>query len=375
MNNVPSTSQQGPIPTDQSALVPHTSAEHTELLRSAIRPVADRRRLARIVRLGVILLLGVLLYFAFRYAPLREIWSVLRGLQIWQVASILMLDAFIYALISARWWFVVHADSRAVRYLPLIGVRISVFAISYFTLGPQIGGEPLQVLYLRRKQGLSYTRATASVVMDKLLELLGNFVVFSFGLVAFFQSGVLDGAPRPAIWLISLLIAWPVVHILLLYHGIYPFSALLRWLFLPLARSKVVRFVRASEHLAGQFCQRHPKTLGAGVLVSLVAAASTVSEYALVASFLHVDLPFWQLVTAWTSGWLSFLMPLPGGLGAFEASQVFILGSFGVSAAAAIGLALVLRGRDLLIGGLGMLLAVDAVRNGPNPKQKRGTYA
>jgi len=48
---------------------------------------------------------------------------------------------------------------------------------------------------------------------------------------------------------------------------------------------------------------------------------------------------------------------LPGGLGALEASQVFALGFFGISAASAMSLALFMRARDLLIGGLGLLLA------------------
>jgi len=48
---------------------------------------------------------------------------------------------------------------------------------------------------------------------------------------------------------------------------------------------------------------------------------------------------------------------LPGGLGALEASQVFTLGKFGFSAATALSLTLLIRGRDMFIGGIGLLLA------------------
>jgi uncharacterized membrane protein YbhN (UPF0104 family) len=54
---------------------------------------------------------------------------------------------------------------------------------------------------------------------------------------------------------------------------------------------------------------------------------------------------------------LAFLLGLPGGLGALEASQVLALGWFGQPAAVAISIALLMRGRDLLNGGLGLLLA------------------
>jgi uncharacterized membrane protein YbhN (UPF0104 family) len=63
------------------------------------------------------------------------------------------------------------------------------------------------------------------------------------------------------------------------------------------------------------------------------------------------------LTAGWMMGWISLVMPLPGGLGAPEASQVFSLGSFGFSAAAALSLTSVVRGRDILIGSLGLLLA------------------
>ena len=44
------------------------------------------------------------------------------------------------------------------------------------------------------------------------------------------------------------------------------------------------------------------------------------------------------------------------------ASQVFTLGAFEVSAALAISVALLIRARDLLIGGLGLLLASRGVK-------------
>ncbi len=100
----------------------------------------------------------------------------------------------------------------------------------------------------------------------------------------------------------------------------------------------------------------------AGFAASLLAAVATVSEYALIASFLRISLPFWKLITAWATGWLAFLMPLPGGLGALEASQVSVLGLFGISTAAAVSVVLLIRGRDLFIGGLGLLLAGNAAR-------------
>jgi Lysylphosphatidylglycerol synthase TM region len=157
---------------------------------------------------------------------------------------------------------------------------------------------------------------------------------------------------------------WPIVHLILLYNRRYPISVLLHIFPFIHQQGKSVRFLRACEHLAGQFCQRHTHALIAAVLVSLLASAGTVSEYALITSFLDIRLPFWQMAAAWTAGWLSFLVPLPGGLGALEASQVFAFGFFGISSASAISVTLLMRGRDLFFGGLGLLLAGNSARKG-----------
>jgi len=314
-----------------------------------------------IPRLLWTLLLIALLYWALKNAPLTEIWSTLRQLQLWQAAALIAINAGIYALVTLRWWLITHADAKQVPYFPLLAVRVAVFGVSYFTLGPQVGGEPLQVLALRHRYGLTYTRATSTVVLDKLLEFLANFILLAFGLAAITQTGFLssnEGLSIAGLIGLLLFVAWPPIHIILLRYGRHPVGAVLR-LF---ARTKFTRFVIASERLAGRFCRHHFNELLAATFVSLIAALGMVAEYFMIANFLHIELSVTQTIAAWTAGWLSFLVPWPGGLGALEASQVFALGALGVSAASAIGVTLIIRARDLLIGGVGLLLAGRGVK-------------
>ena len=331
-----------------SSLTPAVANQLGWRLRSALRFFA------------VYAALAVLLYFALRNVPLAEIWTTIRGLELWQITVLFGLNLFIYGLITLRWWIIVRAENRRIPYFPLLLVRIAVFGVSYFTLGPHVGGEPLQVFYLQRKYKLTFTHATASVVMDKLLEMLANFFLLAMGLTAIFQAGILSTNGSRS-WLslsgLVVLCLWPPIHIICLYQRKYPLSAILRRMPYIKKDSKPVRFIAASERLAGTFCRRHLSALLTAIAVSVCAAAGMVIEFALIANFLGIQLPFWQTVSAWTAGWLALLVPLPGGLGALEASEVFALGAFGVSATLAIGVTLVMRGRDVLIGGLGLLFA------------------
>jgi hypothetical protein len=313
-----------------------------------------------LIRVAVAVVLILLLWWALRKAPLVEIWAAISQLRLWQIAVILTLNAIFYVIATLRWWIIVRADNPHVPYFPLLGVRVSVFGVSYFTLGPQVGGEPLQILALQRRYGLTYTRATASVLMDKLLEFMIDFFLLAVGLTAILRAGVLteNGLQfTESLALLAFLILWPPIHLILLYNRRHPLTALIH--FIPFIRksSKPVRFLRAAEWLAGRFCQRHPGRLLAALGLSALAGAGMLLDYALMTSFLNIHLPFWKTVAGWMMGWISLLMPLPGGLGALEASQVFTLGKFGFSAAIALSLTLLMRGRDLLIGGLGLLLA------------------
>lgn len=332
------------------------------------KPPAPQRVIsfASILRaLAVYVALGILLYFALRNAPVDEIWNTLRQLQIWQIVVLFGLNLFIYMLITLRWWIIVRAENKSVAYFPLLLVRVAVFGVSYFTLGPHVGGEPLQVFYLQRKYKFTYMHATASVILDKLLELLANFFLLALGLTAIFQAGILSTNGSSS-WLslsgLVILCMWPPIHIILLYKQKYPLSAFLRSIRFIKKDSRVVRFIAASERLAGTFCRRHVSSLLLATVISICAGAGMVTEFALIINFVHIELPFWQTVAAWTAGWLALLAPLPGGLGALEASQVFALGMFGVSASTAISVTLIMRGRDVLIGGVGLLLAGRGVK-------------
>jgi hypothetical protein len=314
-----------------------------------------------VLRLALIyLILFALLYFAVRNAPLSEIWSTLRQLQLWQIGIIFVLNAVVVVAIALRWWAIVRADNPGVPFLPLIGYRLSVFGLSYFTPGPQVGGEPLQVFYLHRNHGVTSVRATAAVIMDKLLETLANFVLVCLGLAAIVRLGLLDRFGPEAIAALVpllLLLLWPILHIVLLHQRRHPVSWFLRLAMRFLGSPRWARLIMISERMASAFVRRRPAWLAASLTFSLIATAGMAVEYFLFASFLGAPLSAAQTLAGLTAAVLAFLLPLPGGLGALEASQVLALGWFGLPASVAISIALLMRGRDMVNGGVGLLLA------------------
>jgi hypothetical protein len=312
------------------------------------------------------LLLVVLLYFALRNAPFSEIWNALRQLQLWQIGILLVINAGVILAMTARWWVIVRAENPSIPFLPLIRYRLAVFGLSYFTPGPQVGGEPLQIYYLKQNHGLTFARATSAVIMDKLLEFLANFILIGVGLTAAIRVGMVPGSGTQALGSLVPMVAilvWPVIHLILLYQGRYPISSVLRAAAPLIGTPAWVRLIIVSERMAASFTRRKLIALLTALFFSIAAWTGMALEYFLMADYLNAYLSFEQILAALTAALLAFLMPLPGGLGALEASQVYALTSLGFAPALGISLSLIMRARDILNGGLGLLLAGKFIRD------------
>jgi glycosyltransferase 2 family protein len=311
-------------------------------------------------------LLIILLYLALRNAPFIEIWNTLSQLRLWQIGVLFLVNSGVIFAITARWWIIVRSENRSVPFLPLVRYRLSTFGISYFTPGPQVGGEPLQIYYLQKNHGLTFVRATSAVIMDKLIELLGNSVLIVAGLTAAVRVGMVSRSGSLALGslipVIAILVV-PLVHLSLLYHGRYPLSRLLRAVSPILGKPDWARLIIVSERMAASFVRRRLSTVLAAFLFSMLAMAGTLFEYALITNFLGAHLSFTQSLAGLTSVMLAFILPLPGGLGALEASQVYALTSMGYAPAIGISVSLLIRARDLMNAGLGLLLAGKLIRH------------
>lgn len=314
----------------------------------------------------IYLVLITLLYLALRNAPFIEIWNTLSQLHLWQLGLLFLLNSGVVFAITARWWMIVRADHPSVPFLPLVRYRLSTFGISYFTPGPQVGGEPLQIYNLQKNHGISFARATSAVIMDKLIEFLGNSVLIVAGLTAAIQVGMISrNGARTIGGLIPLvaILTIPLIHLTLLYHGRYPLSSILRPISGTLGKPVWIRLIIVSERMAASFTRRRLPAVVGAFFFTMLAMAGTLLEYSLMTSILGAHLSVAQNLAGLTSVMLAFILPLPGGLGALEASQVYALSSMGYAPAIGVSLSLLIRARDLMNAGLGLLLAGKMIRH------------
>lgn len=312
----------------------------------------------------------LILWWAMRDIPLEDIWNAITGLRPWQILVLISFNTLIMMTFSGRWWLILRAQGHRLPYISLVGYRLASFGVSYFTPGPQFGGEPLQVILTQEKHKVPATTAIAAVSLDKILELIANFTFLVIGLVLLVQTGFLDGTlPAWLLMLILTLFATPGLYLITLWLGARPLASLMGRIPERLARLPALRTLREStlsaEAQIGGFCQRNPGTLFQAMLLSLFVWLAMVAEYWLTLHFLGLSLDLESTISLLTIARSAFLLPSPGGLGTLEAAQVLAFQGFGLNPAIGLSAALLIRARDVAFGALGLWVGAVQSRRKP----------
>lgn len=279
------------------------------------------------------------LAWALRDVPFTAVLAQLQAVSPLMLAALTALNLGILWLFGLRGWLLARALEAPLPLGRQFLYRLAAFSVSYFTPGTQFGGEPLHVHFLRRFHGMHSGQAWAVVAVDRLIESSVNFAFLSAGVLWMLLQGQ-HFLPGWALALPPALTLLPFLWLLSLCRGWH----------LPL---KIAR-LREAETQAGALCREHPGALVLALVVSLLTWGTLIGEYALMLAALGFHLTPGELVLTMTAARLAFLVPVPGGMGALEASQVWALTQAGYSPAAGLSLSLLIRGRDISFGLLGL---------------------
>ena len=342
--------------------------------------LADRKNLRLLLWLPV----PVLLYWALRGASFREITLALGRLRPGRLALLLALNLAFTSALALRWIWILHGLGEKVSLRSMFGLaaaRLAGFSVSYLTPGPQFGGEPLQLFLAQRWTGLAYTRGSASLLIDRSMELAGNFAFIGLSLSALGSMAGLSlpsGFPSfigPALLSAGLLLALvPLGYLAATFAGFRPLSALAdklpKRMRAGCRASGITAFILAAETEVAAYGKR-PALAFAQFLLSFIAVQGlAVLELWLTLRYLDAKLAFDRTALVLAAGKVALYLPVPGGLGVLEATQRSLLSLLGYGPGKALALSAYVRLRDLFFT-LGGLLATAIGLRAPNGGGRR----
>jgi uncharacterized membrane protein YbhN (UPF0104 family) len=303
---------------------------------------------------------------ALSRVPLAAVIAVLRPLEAWALAALAGVNLAILFLMCLRWHLILRRLGHPVALAQLVLYRLGANAVSYLTPGPQFGGEPYQVLQLMRRHAVAADAAVASVSVDRLIEVAANFLFLWAGGVWILRRQLPEvGLPAGALVLLGAVPLATGGCLWALARGRRPFTTLARglrgrW---PDAHrlAAAAGWLAAGERQAATALAQPPGVQLAYAGTAALHWGGIAAEFWLVYCFLGAPLGVTALVTVVVAARLAFLVPVPGGLGALEAGQALILPVLGLDPALGLAACCLLRGRDLILVGLGAGLTCAAM--------------
>lgn len=316
-----------------------------------------------------LLLLGLML----TQLNFAEVWEGLKRAHD-KLFDILVLWLFLYILNTAAWNLIINAsrssnpaasekEKAKVNFWWLYKVTMSGFALNYATPGGLMGGEPYRIMVLSPKIGAE--RASSSVILYVMTHIFTHFLFWFLTIFLFLFTQSLNvgiGMVLLASGIFCLLGLW---FFMLGYRkglavramnllGKFPFVK--QWA-LPFVERNKEKLDTIDQQIA-DLNKQNKATFWSAVMLELLCRVLSALEVYFILSVIMIDVSFVQciLILSFTSLFANLLFFMPLQLGGREGGFLLSSASFGMAASAGVFVALIVRIRELVMTGLGLLL-------------------
>jgi uncharacterized protein (TIRG00374 family) len=304
-------------------------------MRSRVRPV-----------LIFLLTLG-LLAFSLRNANLRGVWEETRRADTAPLLLALLATLSTYALRAFRWQYLLAPIGRT-HFGTAFRTTVIGFAASF--LLPARAGEVIRPYLLARRENLSAPAAFATVILERLLDLLVVLLLFG-AFVLTVGPGVVAGDPaelaRVKVGGVTAMIAALVGSVVFFVVAGHPERlgrlALRIEAVLPARLSHAVAgFVETFTR--GLAVMRQPRRLFVSLALSFPLWLSIAAGIWLTSRAFHITFPFEASFLVMAVLVVGVAVPTPGAIGGFHAAYEFAVSTFfAVPPDRAVGAAFVLH--------------------------------
>jgi glycosyltransferase 2 family protein len=301
------------------------------------------------VRTALIFLLTIgLLAFFLRNADVEKVWAATRQANPLLLALAVGVTGMTYVLRAFRWQYLL-APLGHVHFGNAFRTTVIGFAATF--LLPARAGEVIRPYLLARREGLPATAAFATIILERLLDVvavLGLFAAFVLTLdpstlhvqdPALLGRVKIGGLVAAGVAVVALVVAFVAAG--------HP-ERIGRWA-LAIERVLPAKLAHAVAGFVEAFTQglavmRQPRRLLVSVALSIPLWMSIAAGIWLTSVAFHITLPYMGSFLVTTILVVGVAMPTPGAVGGFHAAyQISVETFFGAANDTAIGAAIVLH--------------------------------
>lgn len=316
-----------------------------------------------------LVLLGIMLT-QLDYA---EVW---RGLQHtgYCFFAVLALWMALYVLNTSAWYIIIKAgqkqdttqngyNNKPINFWWLYKVTVSGFALNYATPGGLMGGEPYRIMSIAPKIGTE--RASSSVILYAMTHIFSHFWFWFVSIVLFFITQPLTTGHLTIVLASTVFCLLGLWFFMVGYQKGLAFRAMRLLSHVPFVKRWALGFIERNktqlDNIDQQISALHKQsrsTFVSAVFLELGCRIISALEIYFILLVIMPDVNYIQciLILAFTSLFANLLFFIPLQLGGREGGFLMSTSGLGIASSSGIFVALIVRIRELIFTGLGLLL-------------------
>lgn len=305
------------------------------------------------------LAVGIILFVSvIANTGIDSIFESLEKFSLINFIFLLVLSLLNFALFTWRWDIILHHHHTTARvpFYRLFLHRMAGYAVNYLTPSMQTGSEPVRIYFLQ-EDGVNTKDAVSSCVIDKVFEYTALILfIFSGIAVSLIDGSIFSG--KVEMMLGAVFIIFGALIFWFYYATIKKigfFSSIFRFLRLNKIK-RIAKYENGIIHVENKMAVFYTQNIRKFIMLlilSFITVFFMVLEHYLVARFMGVRLSFLQSFLSATIPGFSYILPIPGALGALEGSHAAIFGILGVTINVFV-FVLILRLRDIIFILIGL---------------------
>ena len=323
----------------------------------AVNPATIRKRILSLPALLALIvgvsIFAVILWRVFDF-DWSELWSNIRGINLWQYAVALVLYYLSFWFRGLRWRMIAitaNIDRKGGANIPGTGAMGTIILMGWFANSVAFLrlGDALRGWTLARESGSSFASSLGTVLAERVQDMVAVLVLVLIAAIWVSVSGAAE-VPAIVVWAATALVAGLIVALIVMkLYGL----RLARWL--P-ARLQVTyeRFQR------GTLDSFQGRQLPPQFMLGVIGWLLEIARFYFVAEALGIEVGFGIIMFAALANAMLSTVPTPGGFGFVEGGLTGLLVILGMDGTSALSLTVVDRSISwlsvVLFGGLTFFL-------------------
>lgn len=298
--------------------------------------------------------IGTLLFaWVYNIVGWEEIKNVFTTFNINHGLIIFGLTLLIALMGSWRWQEILKGENVRLSFFDVFYPYLAGFSIIFLAPILVLAGEILRAIILKEKNLVSWSKSTASIIIDRVLEWTTNLIIIFFGVLFFlFKIGL---PPK------NLSLAFGAAFFVFVAAAAFFYVKALK------KESIVKIFSKAFNHKFNgepeeienrvfDFFRIKNKLMWQMFFLSFARALIMYIRVWFLIIFLGTKIALFPALSVLGFSLLAVTIPIPAALGSHEAIQVFTFNSLGLNISSATAFTLIIRASETILALIGLII-------------------